>query len=279
MFPSIPTIGEALGHAGQLIGDVDARVLLQNALGVDAAHLIAYPEDPLQQPGAERFAQWVDRRKAGEPVAYIVAEREFYSLAFKVTPAVLIPRPETEVLVELALERIPQDESVRVLDLGTGSGAVAVAIAKHRPEAEVTATELWMAALAIARENAARLEARNVRFIHGDWYEELEHETFDLIVSNPPYVAAEDSHLEEGDLRFEPHEALVGGVDGLDCIRHIVNGAPRHLHAGGWLLFEHGYDQAAACREMLRTHGFSGLFCGRDLAGIERVSGGQWLTG
>lgn len=279
MFQSIPTIGEALKQARQLIDDVDARVLLQRALGVDAAHLIAHSEDLLTQAGAERFAQWVERRNSGEPVAYIVGEREFHSLAFKVTPAVLIPRPETELLVELALERIDPDRPARVLDLGTGSGAVAIAIAKHRPESDVTATELWMAALAIARDNAERLEARNVRFIHGDWYEGLERETFDLIVSNPPYVAAEDSHLEQGDLRFEPHEALVGGADGLDCIRRIVDGAPRHLHAGGWLLFEHGYDQAAACRKLLNAGGFSGLFTGRDLAGIERVSGGQWLTG
>lgn len=279
MFQSIPTIGEALDHARQVIGEVDARVLLQRALAVDPAHLIAHPEDLLTQAAVQRYAHWVGRRGSGEPVAYIVGAQEFYSLAFQVTQAVLIPRPETELLVDLALERMHRDKPVRVLDLGTGSGAVAIAIAKNRPGAAVTATELWMAALAIAKDNAARLGAGNVRFMHGDWYEGLEHETFDIIVSNPPYVAAEDPHLEQGDLRFEPHEALVGGADGLDCIRRIVADAPNHLHSGGWLLFEHGYDQAAACRELLSTRGFSGLFSGRDLAGIERVSGGQWLTG
>jgi release factor glutamine methyltransferase len=199
-----------------------------------------------------------------------VGEREFYGHLFKVTPAVLIPRPETELLVELATARHPQ----RVLDLGTGSGCVAISVALAQRSAAVSAVDQSAAALAVARDNAVRLDARNVVFHAGNWFDAVPGQHFDVIVANPPYVAADDSHLARGDLRHEPRAALAAGADGLVHIRSIVAGARAHLPAGGWLLFEHGYDQAPRCRELLGRAGFSDVQSWRDVAGIERVSGG-----
>ena len=232
------------------IDPIDARALLRAALGVSDTHLVAHPEQPLTGQQRTRYLAWLERRRAGEPVAYLTGEREFYSLAFKVTPAVLIPRPETELLVEAALERVSAHVPFRVLDLGTGSGCVAVAIAKHRPGAQVTATEVSRGALAVARDNAARHGA-GVEFLESDWFDALAGRRFDLIVSNPPYVAARDPHLSQGDSRFEPRAALVAGADGLSCIRLIIAQARAHLEPGGGLLFEHGHDQAARCRALL----------------------------
>ena len=254
---------------------LDAQVLLGQALGQSRAWLIAHGGDPLDPAQTAAFADLFERRWSGEPIAYILGEREFYSLNFKVTPAVLIPRPETELLVELALERIPADGPCRVLDMGTGSGAVAVTLALHRPHADVVAVDQSVTALEVARENAQRLGADKLRLIQSDWYDALGGETFDLIVSNPPYIAAADPHLAQGDLRFEPATALASGTDGLDDIRAIVRGATAHLQPGGWLLFEHGYDQAAACRDLLVQAGFEQVASVADLAGIERISCGQ----
>ena len=267
------SIAELLRPAG--IDPVDARVLLRSVLGVSDAHLAAHPEQALSEPQRERFMASVKRRRAGEPIAYITGEREFYSLTFKVTPAVLIPRPETELLVELALERIPDDRPCRVLDLATGSGCVAVAIAKHRPRARVVATEVDHAALEAARENARRHAAGNVEFVESDWFGALGAARFDVIVANPPYLAAGDPHLDEGDLRFEPRRALVAGPSGLECIGPIAARAHAHLVGEGWLLFEHGHDQAGRCRALLERIGFQQVASWRDLAGIERVSGGE----
>jgi release factor glutamine methyltransferase len=253
---------------------VDTRALLRAALGVSDAHLIAHRGQPLTDRQRERYLAWVERRRAGEPVAYITGEREFYSLAFKVTPAVLIPRPETELLVEAALERIPRDAPYRVLELATGSGCVAVAIALHRPRARVTATDVSRDALAIARENAARHGA-GIELVESDWFSALAGRRFDLIVANPPYVAERDPCLAEGDLRFEPRAALVAGADGLACIRPIVAQAHAHLDPGGCLLFEHGHDQATHCRAVLAQADYCDVASRRDLAGIERVSGGS----
>jgi len=255
------------------IDPVDARALLRAALGVSDTYLVAHPGQPLTEQQHERYRDWVERRRAGEPVAYLTGEREFYSLAFKVTPVVLIPRPETELLVDVALERIPAHAPFRVLDLGTGSGCVAVAIAKHRPRAQVTATEVSRDALAVARENAMR-HGSNIEFIESDWLGALAGRRFDLIVSNPPYVAERDPHLSQGDSRFEPRAALVAGADGLSCIRLIVAQARAHLEPGGGLLFEHGYDQAARCRALLAQAGYRDVTSRRDLASIERVCGG-----
>lgn len=256
------------------IDPVDSRALLRAALEVSDAYLVAHPGKALTDRQRARYLAWVERRRAGEPVAYLTGEREFYSLAFKVTPAVLIPRPETELLVEAALERVPAHAASSVLDLGTGSGCVAVAIAKHRPRAQVTATELSREALAVARENAAR-HGSNIEFIESDWLDALAGRRFGLIVSNPPYVAEHDPHLSQGDSRFEPRAALVAGADGLSCIRLIIVQARAHLEPGGGLLFEHGYDQAARCRALLAQAGYFDVETRRDLANIERVSGGR----
>lgn len=266
------TIGAALRTQG--VDPGDTRALLRAALGVDETHLAAYSEQILTREQGDRFAEWLRRRRAGEPVAYITGEREFYSLAFKVTPAVLIPRPETELLVEFALERVAPDTRASVLDLGTGSGCVAVAIAKHRPRARIAATDISRTALAIARENAARHGA-SVEFIESDWLQALAGRSFDLIVANPPYVAADDPHLDQGDLRFEPRLALAGGADGLACIRTIIAQSRAHLERSAWLFIEHGHDQAARCRDLLRQSGYQDVMSRRDLAGIERASGGR----
>ena len=260
------------------IDPIDARALLRAALGVSDTHLVAHPEQPLTGQQRTRYLAWLERRRAGEPVAYLTGEREFYSLAFKVTPAVLIPRPETELLVEAALERVSAHVPFRVLDLGTGSGCVAVAIAKHRPGAQVTATEVSRGALAVARDNAARHGA-GVEFLESDWFDALAGRRFDLIVSNPPYVAERDPHLSQGDSRFEPRAALVAGADGLSCIRLIIAQARAYLEPGGRLLFEHGHDQAARCRALLEQAGYRDVTSRRDLAGIERVSGGRFDAG
>jgi len=267
-------LARALG-LGAAEARLEAQILLGQALGRSRAGLIAHGDDPLDPEQTAAFADLFERRWSGEPIAYILGEREFYSLNFKVTPAVLIPRPETELLVELALERIPADGPCRVLDLGTGSGAVAVTLALHRPQAKVIAVDQSATALEVARENAQQLGAGNLRLIQSDWYAALDGEKFDLIVSNPPYIASADPHLAQGDLRFEPAAALASGANGLDDIRTIVRGAATHLKPGGWLLFEHGYDQAAACRELLVQSGFEQIGSSTDLAGIERVSYGQ----
>jgi len=266
------SIAEVLRTAA--IDPADARVLLRAALGASAAHLAAHPEQVLTSTESERYHAWVERRRAGEPVAYLIGEREFYSLAIKVTPAVLIPRPETELLVEAALELSATDVPVRVLDLATGSGCVAVAIGRHRASTRVTATDISRDALTVARSNA-EAHGVDVEFIESDWFTALSGRRFDLIVSNPPYIAEGDSHLDSGDLRFEPRNALVAGPDGLACISTIVSQADAHLVPGGWLLLEHGFDQAARCRELLQRVGFQQVTSRRDLAGIERISYGQ----
>lgn len=260
-------------RAGE-IAPADARVLLRFVLRATDARLAAHPERELTDAEVLRYRALVARRHAGEPVAYLTGEREFYSMAMKVTPAVLIPRPETELLVELTLERLPQGRAFQVLDLATGSGCVAVAVARARSAARVTATDISAAALALARDNAARHGAA-LEAIESDWFEALAGRRFDLITANPPYVAAGDRHLDEGDLRFEPRPALVAGPTGYECIEKILAQAPRHLAAGGWLLVEHGHEQAARCRALLERAGFREIFSARDLAGIERVSGGQ----
>jgi len=314
---------------------IEAQCLLQAVLRVNRAWLLTHPEQILDAEQQARYAALLERRLRGEPLAYILGEREFYGLNFRVTPATLIPRADTELLVEVALQRIPipspqpsdgttshstrpsknngqvagypasvGGSKFRVLDLGTGSGAIALSIAHARPDIEVMAVDASQEALDVARENARRLlvqhesahistkpsvlsEAEgsvrtdfligNVRLLRSDWFSALTRERFDLIVSNPPYIAGGDAHLAQGDLRFEPRAALASGADGLDDIRRIVAGAKEHLHAGGWLLFEHGYDQAGRVRELLGAAGYAEVFSARDLAGIERVSGGTTL--
>lgn len=269
-------LARALG-LGTAEARLEAQVLLGQALGRSRAWLIAHGGDALDAEQTAAFADLFERRWSGEPIAYILGEREFFSLNFKVTPDVLIPRPETELLVELTLERLPVDLPRKVLDLGTGSGAVAIAVAHHRPKAMVLAVDRSATALTIAQENARQLGAGNLRFVQSDWYGALAEEKFDLIVSNPPYIAATDPHLAQGDLRFEPAGALAAGSDGLDDIRVIVQQAPAHLNPSGWLLFEHGHDQAEACRQLLIQVGFSQVSSSNDLAGIPRVTYGQLI--
>lgn len=256
-------------------GRLEAQVLLAKALGVNRAYLIAHAEDIPDEASLNRYYAMLERRLAGEPVAYILGEKEFYGLSFQVGPAVLIPRPETELLVELALDRIPADRLACLLDLGTGSGAIAIALAKHRPLAVVTAVDRAPAALDIAKGNVVRHGLTNVSFLESDWFAAIADKTFDLIVSNPPYVADSDPHLAQGDVHFEPAGALKGGQSGLDCILKIASESGAHLHPGGWLLFEHGYDQATACREILLNLGFADVDSARDLAGIPRASYGR----
>jgi release factor glutamine methyltransferase len=255
---------------------LDNRVLLCHALGVNRIALITQSERELTEEEAQRFAALVQRRLDGEPIAYIVGQREFFGLPFDVSSAVLIPRPDTELLVELTLERTPRNG--RVLDMGTGSGAIAVSVAHTRQDADVTALDVSADALAVAQRNAANNNAR-VSFLQSDWYGALqgaaEADAFDVIASNPPYIASGDHHLSEGDLRFEPVGALTDHADGLSALRTIIAGAPPHLKPQGWLLMEHGYDQAQAVRELLTAAGYSEVQSWQDLAGIERVSGGK----
>lgn len=251
---------------------LEARILLGHALQLTRVQLITQSQRGLSADESTLVTALFQRRLDGEPIAYIVGEREFYGLMLYTTPDVLIPRPETELLVELALDRAA--DSARVLDLGTGSGAIAIAIANALPDADVTAIDSSPAALAVARRNAAR-HSVNVNFLHSDWYAAVAGQQFDLIVANPPYIVAGDPHLSQGDLRFEPVGALTDHADGLSALRQIIAGAPRSLMHGGWLLMEHGYDQAPAVRSLLAAQGFQEVQSWKDLAGIERVSGGH----
>jgi len=271
----VNSIAGALAAARQAIPIADARLLLRHVLGAGAAWLEAHRDDLLPRSAAEAFAALVERRAGGEPVAYLLGFREFYGREFSVTPDVLIPRPETELLVEIGQKKVGASDTVSLLDLGTGSGCVAITLALELPQARVAAADISAAALAVARANATLLGA-NVSFVESDWLACFGGRRFDVIVSNPPYVASGDPHLSEGDLRFEPPSALACGADGLDAIRRIIADASRHLEAGGWLLLEHGYDQADALRELLAATGFVDIEQHRDLAGIVRVSGGRW---
>ena len=264
-----------LREAAARIGATDAEWLLLHALGRPRAWLFAHGRSALEPAQVEAFEALVARREAGEPVAYLTGTRGFWSLDLDVGPGVLIPRAETERLVELALQRLPEQRMLRVADLGTGSGAIALAIAGERPAARVVAVDASRDALAVAQGNARRLGLDNVEFRHGDWFAPLAGERFDLVASNPPYIADDDPHLDEGDLRFEPHAALAAGADGLDAIRAIVRGAPAHLLAGGWLLLEHGWEQGAAVRALLDEARFEAIDTARDLEARDRITLGR----
>jgi release factor glutamine methyltransferase len=245
---------------------------------VNRAWLISHESDALEASQQAAFEALVKRRLNGEPIAYILGSREFYGLQLKTTPASLIPRPDTETLVEAALAKIPRNASLNILELGTGTGAVALAIAKNRPNCKVTAVDTSSGALGVALENAQALKLNNVRMLESNWFSVLalgkEVENFDVIVSNPPYIAQDDDHLKQGDLRFEPISALASGVDGLDDIRQIIQDAPHYLKPDGWLMLEHGYDQAEAVAALLSERGFSQIDHAKDIAGTLRVTFG-----
>ncbi|MHB1083329.1 MAG: peptide chain release factor N(5)-glutamine methyltransferase [Thiobacillus sp.] len=256
---------------------IEARALAAHAWQAEPAWLIAHDTDLLTDTQIAAFQSRLSRRLEGEPVAYILRAREFFGLTLQVTPDVLIPRPDTETLVQAVLDQTPADRPCRILDLGTGSGAIALALATHRPLAQILAVDRSSAALGVARNNAIRLGLKNVTFILSDWYTQLGVRNFDIIAANPPYISMGDTHLNQGDLRFEPVEALQSDDGGLADIRRIVAGAPLHLSQGGWLLFEHGYDQEKASQALLRQAGWFQVHTRLDLSGLPRVSGGQRL--
>ncbi|WP_394779950.1 peptide chain release factor N(5)-glutamine methyltransferase [Undibacterium sp.] len=261
-------------EAGSPLDKLETRILMMHALGLTRIQLITRSDDVLAAEQLDAVQERIQRRVAGEPIAYITGEREFYGLSFSVTPDVLIPRPDTELLVELAQQHAPQNGSL--LDMGTGSGAIAIAVAHQRPDLQVTALDVSAAALAVAQANAQKiLGPGRLHLLRSDWYAALADQRFHTIVSNPPYIVSGDHHLGEGDLRFEPINALTDHADGLSAYRTIVGGAAVHLQKDGCLLMEHGYDQAEAVRSLLALHGFTQVQSWRDLAGIERVSGGK----
>ncbi|MBV4534467.1 peptide chain release factor N(5)-glutamine methyltransferase [Pseudomonas urmiensis] len=253
---------------------LDAELLLAAALGKSRSYLHTWPERIVSSEAAQVFADFLSRRRAGEPVAYILGQQGFWKLDLEVAPHTLIPRPDTELLVETALELLPATPA-RMLDLGTGTGAIALALASERPAWQVVAVDRIDAAVALAERNRQRLQLNNVHVRTSHWYDALDGELFDLIISNPPYIRAEDPHLVAGDVRFEPSSALVAGQDGLDDLRVIIAQAPGHLLPGGWLLLEHGYDQAADVRELLSQQGFGDVCSRIDLGGHERISLGR----
>ncbi|MHB9800497.1 peptide chain release factor N(5)-glutamine methyltransferase [Pseudomonas sp. MT3] len=254
---------------------LDAELLLAAALGKSRSFLRTWPERVVSREARDLFDSFLARRQAGEPVAYILGRQGFWSLDLEVAPHTLIPRPDTELLVETALDLLPATPA-RVLDLGTGTGAIALALACERPGWQVLGVDRVAEAVALAERNRERLDLANAAFRSSQWFSELAGERFSLIVSNPPYIPSADPHLAQGDVRFEPSSALVSGADGLDDIRLIVEQAPAHLENGGWLMLEHGFDQADAVRDLLLTRGFAHVESRRDLGGHQRISLGSW---
>lgn len=272
-----PTLAEARRRAGQDLAPVsaspalDAECLLACATGLARTRFRAHPEEVLKAPAWARFQHLVERRLSGEPVAHLTGHRGFMDFELRVGPAVLIPRPETEHLVEAALER----PAASVLDLGCGSGCVAIALARAWPEADIDAVDVSETALSVARANARELGADQIRFHAGDWYTPVSRQHYSLIVSNPPYIGADEAEPDTGDLRFEPRQALIAGPTGLEAIRIVIQGAPAQLHPGGQLWLEHGYRQGPSVREELAAAGFTAIETRHDLAGHERISGGR----
>ncbi|WP_192558980.1 peptide chain release factor N(5)-glutamine methyltransferase [Pseudomonas allokribbensis] len=253
---------------------LDAELLLAAALGKSRSFLHTWPERIVPSEAVLVFAEYLQRRRSGEPVAYILGQQGFWKLDLEVAPHTLIPRPDTELLVEAALELLPATPA-KVLDLGTGSGAIALALASERPAWNVTAVDRVLEAVALAERNRQRLHLNNATVLSSHWFSALEGKRFELIISNPPYIRVADPHLAEGDVRFEPESALVAGVDGLDDIRLIIAQAPAHLEAGGWLMLEHGYDQAEVVRDLLLTQGLEEVHSRTDLGGHQRISLGR----
>lgn len=253
----------------------EAELMLCRATGLTRTQLRTHPEKDVSATQQAQLSAWIQRRLQGEPLAYILGDAEFYGLTLSVTSDTLIPRQDTELLVDAALELIPERAPWTVLDMGTGSGAIAIAIAHNRPIAQVTALDASKAALAVAQDNACGLRLPSIRFIHSDWFSALGQQRFDVIISNPPYIAQNDPHLQATSLPYEPMSALTSGVDGLDDIRLLVQQAPKHLNSDGWLLLEHGYDQGAAVRHLMQSAGFRAIATHRDYGNNDRITLGQ----
>lgn len=254
----------------------DAEILLAHALDCTRTYLRIWPQRTLTIEQRDQFLKLLARRLEGEPIAYLTGQRDFWDMTLEVSPDTLIPRPETETLIELALAKIPLDATWRIADLGTGSGAIALTIARERPRCQLTATDISPATLAIAHRNAEQLKVNNVTFTKGPWCAPLANAQFEMIVSNPPYIHPDDPHLQQGDLRFEPLNALQSGADGLADIRIICAEARKHLRPAGWLLLEHGYDQGTAVPAILHELGYQQIHTEKDLAKNDRVSLGAW---
>lgn len=274
----MPSIAQAIKEASQTLTEtsdsarLDAEVLLCHVLNCAATHLIAWPEKLLDENQTQVFNRLIEQRHAGTPVAYLTGSREFWSMDFKVTPDTLIPRPDTETLIEFVLEKISAQAKLKMLDLGTGSGAIAIAIASERPDWVITATDISAEALAVAQENARSHKIKNIKFIQSNWFEQLEPQCFDIIISNPPYIAEQDKHLSQGDVRFEPLSALTSGETGMDDIERITSQAKAHLNSDGWLIFEHGYDQKQQVYDCLHHHHFHKITGLNDLSEQPRLT-------
>lgn len=270
-------IDQLLAHATQIdspTAQLDAELLLAHVLDKPRSYLFTWPEKTLSEAQAKAFMALLERRQRGEPVAYLLGQQGFWTLDLQVAEHTLIPRADTELLVEAALQLADASSPLRVLDLGTGTGAIALALASERPQWAVTGVDRIESAVALAQSNQQQLQLSNVQFLSSHWFSALTDQRYDLILSNPPYIADNDPHLQQGDLRFEPLSALVSGPDGLDDLRLIIAQAPTYLTAQGWLLLEHGFDQACAVRELLQQAGFIEVNSQRDLGGHERISFG-----
>ena len=279
------TIKQALADAQNQLSSLpdispklESEILLAYVIHKSRSYLYTWPERILESQQLTQFQSLIERRSSGEPIAYITGEREFWGLPLKVSPATLIPRPETERLVEIALQQIPENKPWQIADLGTGSGALALAIASERPLCQIVATDISEDALRIAEQNRNDLKLENVRFVQGRWFEPLNGIRFNLVVSNPPYVAENDPHLLKGDLVFEPQQALSSGPDGLDAIRSILASAKSHLQPDAWLMLEHGYDQGSRIMALFEKYSFTQVFCHADYAERERATVGQMAS-
>ena len=277
----MPTLGEVTSQASQLLATssdsarLDAELLIAHTLNIPRSRFITEPDQILDEQQLNKIQAIITRRARGEPVAYLLGSKYFWDLELKVTPAVLIPRPDTELLVEIALTLYKPDETIKVIDLGTGSGAIALAIAKSRPHWHITATDESQPALAVAIENAEHYKLDNVTLLQSHWFENVAEDLrYDLIISNPPYIAETDPHLHQGDVRFEPQEALVAGPDGLDAIRYLIHESKKHLRQHGWLILEHGYDQGMQVRQLFVENGYMQVQQKKDLGGHIRVTMG-----
>ncbi|MCK4704275.1 MAG: peptide chain release factor N(5)-glutamine methyltransferase [Gammaproteobacteria bacterium] len=276
----MPSIAQAIKEASQTLAEtsdsarLDAEVLLCHVLNCTATHLIAWPEKQLDIEQTQTFHQLIEQRRAGTPVSYLTGNREFWSLNFKVTPATLIPRPETETLVEFVLDKFSAQKNLKMVDLGTGSGAIAIAIASERPDWEIIASDISKEALSIAAENARIHQITNIQFVESNWFEQLDQQCFDLIISNPPYIAEQDEHLSQGDVRFEPPGALTSGETGMDDIKRITAQSEKYLTPKGWLAFEHGYDQKQPVYDCFKRNNFHKIIQLNDLSGQARITAG-----